>query len=246
MRALLILVALAAIPEHRAHAIAACAGRSGWGLAEGTVFPPKPRVIYFAPDWEAESLKKRTPSAAIDGKPVPVKVSWEVIAPDTVAVFAVDSSATGVLEVGWAADKATGTYATLGRYTIAAGKDPTEAHGTISRFHQAYHHSTVHEVADGLRVTVDVTATRFVARVRRDAKSPWQEIPIVAHTADGKSVAQLGELGCVQNFSVPILEAGIDLELTAELADGAKLPVKGLPAHVVLPPLPPGAEKSSP
>jgi hypothetical protein len=246
MRALLILAALAAIPETKAHAFMACGGASGFGLADGAKLPPKPRVVFFAPDWEASSLKKRAPVATIDGKKVAVTVSWEVVAPYTVAVFAVDSDRAGALEVGWPADKVAQQEPRLAHYAVVADRSPAEAHGTVTRFHQVFRHSTVHEEQDGLQIAVDVVATRFVARVRRDAKSPWQEIPIVGRTVDGKSAAQLGELGCVQNFSVPLLEAGVDFELTAQLADGTKLPVLGVPAHVVLPKLPAGTEHSQP
>jgi hypothetical protein len=59
------------------------------------------------------------------------------------------------------------------------------------------------------------------------------------------AAARQAARGSAANFSVPMLERGIDLELTAQLANGSAVKVK-LPAHVVLPPLPTGADVSSP
>lgn len=222
-----------------AGAIAACAHRSGWSLASGAKLPKHPTLAYFS-EARGGRLDPKEFHAAIDGKKVSVKVAIAAAAPYVLALVEVDSSATGKLAISYGADAPATTY------TIDAGfTAPKSATGTLDRFHQAFRHSTVHELEDGLAVVVDVPAIMFTARWRRDDKAPWQAMQLAARSSGGKQTAHLGELGCVSNFSVPILESGIELELVATLPDRSTLPVK-LPARVVLAPLPPGAPKSSP
>lgn len=231
--------------EEQAHAIAACTNGDGWSLASGATVPTHPRLAYFYDERKNAGLPK-TITAKLDGKPVAAKVTWTGAAPFQLAIIEIDSDKTGVLKLAWPESDTFYASEREATYTIAAKKLPAEAKATTRRFHRAYHHSTVHESDDGLEVVVDVPAIAFTAKWRRDDKTAWQTMELTANTVDGKQVARFGELGCSGNFATPMLEKGIDLELTALLTDGQRVKVTGLPAHVTLPKLPKDAPVSSP
>jgi hypothetical protein len=243
MRSFITLLAglgLVATHARDADAYSACARRAGWSLKPGTTLPKHPSLVFYS-ETRSAKLSIADFHAAIAGKSVPAKVTLVKAPPYDLAVVEIDSDKTGALTVSYGAD-APGVP-----YTIDASTTmPKEANGATSRFHQAFMHSTVHEEEDGLAIKVDVPAIRFTARWRRDDKAPWQtiELPSV-DDGTGRPTARIGELGCTRNFSVPLLESGIDLEIVATLPDRTTRPVK-LPAHVTLAPLPPGTPRSSP
>jgi len=249
LRIALALTCLVAI-EHRAHAIAACGNGEGWALAPGATLPVHPRLVYFL-DGRRGPPRNPKLDATIDGKAVPVKLTFAPAAPFQLAMIEIDSDLPGKLALTWGEGTQANGYfqpdARTAAYTIAAKlKLPAEAKGKSSRFHRAYHHSTVHESDDGLEVAVDAPAIAFTARWRRTDKDAWSTLEMTATTVDGHQVARLGALGCSANFDPAVLEKGIDLELEALLTDGKKVKVVGLPAHVVLAPLPKNAPQSSP
>lgn len=231
--------------EQKAHAIAACTDGDGWALASGATVPVHPRLAYFYDERKNAGLPK-TISAKLDGKAVTAKVTWTGAAPFQLAIIEIDSEKPGKLTLAWPALDTFYPSEREATFTIAAKKLPAEVKATTRRFHRAYHHSTVHESDDGLEVVVDAQAIAFTAKWRRDDKTAWQTMELTANTVDGKQVARFGELGCSGNFATAMLEKGIDLELTALLADGQRVKVSGLPAHVLLPKLPKDAPVSSP
>lgn len=247
IRIALVLACLVAA-EHRAHAIAACGNGEGWSLAPGATLPVHPRLVYYVDLRMQASQSGASIKATIDGASVPAKLTFRKASPYELAVVEVESDKPGklVLEWGKATAAASFWHGANATYTLAKRTLPAVANATTSRFHRAYHHTSVHESDDGLAVRVDVPAIAFTARWRRDDKQDWQTLELTAVTIDGHQVARLGELGCSSNFTVAILEQGIDLELDALLPDGSTRKVRGLPRHVVLPPLPKDAPRSSP
>lgn len=246
----LALVALATIVglERRAHAYAACMAGEGWALPDGAVVPPRAKLVYFIDARIGLLADPPKVIAKIAGRRVPAKVSVLAAPPYDLVLVEIGSARAGKLELTWDARGGPSWRVPRHRasYRVRTGAARRDASGTWSRFHVAYQHSTVHELEDGLAVAVDVPATRFVASWRRDATLPWTTMQLTAVTRDGKQVARLGALGCNANFAVTVLERGIELRLVAVLPDGAELPVKGLPARIVLPRLPPGAPMSTP
>ena len=248
--AFLVGLALVAV-EHRAHAIAACGDGEGWALAPGATLPTHPHLVYYIDGRRTTGPQKPTITATIAGATVPVKLSFLAAPPFQLAMLEVDSDKPGALVLTWGeGTKDNGYFQPSERtaaYTISAKlKLPAQAKGTSTRFHKAYHHSTVHEIDDGLEIAVDVPAIAFTARWRTSDKDTWSTLEMTASTVDGHQVARLGSLGCSANFQTTLLERGIDLELSALLPDGKKVVVAGLPAHVVLAPLPKTAPQSSP
>lgn len=227
--------------ERAAHAISACGGETGWALPAKSVVPVHPRVVLYMPDFEAKRLPQ--PITKINGKVVPATLTT-VDGPQVMAIIEVDSDKTGTLKITWSESNYPPPPTVT--YTIKKAKPVTAVTGTFSRFHQAYRHSTVHELEDGLEVAVTAKAVRFTVKWRRDANTAWQTLEVPAMTRKSKQVLHLGEIGCNRNFAVSMLSAGIDLELTAILADGSAIAVTGLPAHIVLPALPKDAAQSSP
>ncbi len=227
--------------ERAAHAVSACGGQTAWALPAKSVVPVHPRVVLYMPDHEATRLPQ--PIAKINGKVVPATLTTVFAGPQVMAVIEVDSDKTGTLKITWSeADYPPPTVT----YSIKKAKAVTAVTGTFSRFHRAYRHSTVHELEDGLEVAVNAKAVRFTVKWRRDASTAWQTLDVPALTRKNKQVLHLGEIGCNTNFAVSMLTTGIDLELTAILADGSAIAVTGLPAHIVLPALPKDAPQSRP
>lgn len=247
---LLVGLAVTVTAERRAHAIAACGNGEGWALAPGASLPVHPHLVYFI-DGRRGAPANAKLEAKIDGKPVPVKLSFAAAPPFQLAMIEVDSDRPGKLILKWGEGTQANNYfhpaEAVATYTIAPKLAlPAEAKAKSARFHRAYHHSTVHESDDGMEISVDVPAIAFTARWRRTAKDAWTTLELTANTVDGHQVARLGSLGCSANFDTTVLEKGIDLELEALLTDGKKVKVAGLPTHVVLAPLPPNAPQSQP
>jgi hypothetical protein len=225
-----------------ARAISACGGRSGWSIKSGTKLPKHPTLAYYAQSRRGRFDPKEI-HASIAGKSVAVKVTSVAAPPYEVALVEIDSDKTGTLSVSYGEDAPATTYTIDASTTL-----PKDVKGWTERFHAAFHHSTVHEEEHGLAVRIDrdTPAILFTARWRRDDKAPWQTITMPAENDDGRPTARLGELGCKSNFSVPLLESGIDLELDATLPDRTTRTVKLPTAHVKIAPLPSGEPRSSP
>lgn len=245
MRALLVAVVSLVVGARAAEANSACGGMEGWSLPSKSTVPVHPIIAFYTDARMFKTTPVPTPIAKINGKDVPAKVSLVTMAYGSQAMVLVeiDSPKTGTLKISWgdahnAPDPVT--------YTIKKQKPPKTVTGKWSRYHVAYRHSTVHELEDGLEVRVNAKAVRFRVKYRRDDQTPWQTQEVPAMTKDGKQVLHLGEVGCSANFFVGLLTLGVDLELTAILADGTELPVTGLPARIVLPALPADAAQSEP
>jgi hypothetical protein len=239
------LVVLALLVGRQAGANSASCRSDGWGVASGSTLPVHPRITFYA-DSDYKLPKRARVVAKLDGKDVATKVTYQAAAPFDIATIEIDSDRTGTLELAWQTRSMTLQHPTA-TFTIAPKLAmPSEVHGTASRFHRAYHHSTVRESWDGLAVAVDANVIEFEVRWRRDASSAWTTLDVPGSTLEDSNVLHLGEISCTVNFDVPTLERGIDLELSAELADGRTLAVTGLPSHVKLDPLPAGTPVSSP
>lgn len=235
------------IAARDAGAIAACGNGEGWALASDSTVTSHPRLVYYFDARMYTAAHPPTVKATLDGKPVVTKVSFSAAVPYELVTIEVDTDKGGKLALAWQENPSGWSPRRNATYKIDPKlKLAKEAHGTSARFHRAYQHSTVHESEDGLAITVDVPAITFAARWRLDDKATWQTVDLTAITVDGHQVARLGELGCMGNFQAAILERGIDLELSATLVDGSTVVVVGLPAHIVLAPLPKDAPKSRP
>jgi hypothetical protein len=229
-----------------ASANSACTNGEGWALADGTTVTAHPRLVFYS-DVRGGGNPKLTVTATLDGKPVKATVSFSAAPPFALAVIDVDTDRAGKLAITLVPDP--GSYARTQKASYVI--DPklklgNEAKGTTSRFHQAYRHSTVHELDDGLAVTIDQPAITFSMKWRTDDKAQWSTTEMTALTIDRHQVARIGNLGCSSNFLPSLLEHGIDLELTATLVDGSTIKVTGLPAHYTLPKLPADAPQSVP
>jgi hypothetical protein len=213
-----------------AHAIAACYTNQGFAPSEDTALPPHARVVYYTDS----NSTRRAPTATLGGKPVELKISILKSAPYTFTVMEVDSDKTGKLVITFP-EGATATY------TIAKEAElPKEIPVITGRFVRHMHHTTVKENFDGLAVRLPAGTPAIMAHVklRRDDKAPWSEydVPVAPHDfQDKRPVIRMGELGCTQNYTVALLENGVDIEATITLVDGTTRPAKDLAAHVTLP-----------
>ncbi len=211
---LLLALAIAVASAHTAHAYSACNAGSGLVPKPGATIPPHARIVAFTT--QAWRKMEPAPTATIDGTPVKVELTRASSAPYRFAVIDIDSDRTGALELTWLGAKHD--------YTVAATNLSHDAHATTNRYHSKIPHSTVNEVFDGLAIKVDVPAVSAHVKLRRDDKAAWTEldVPVV----DGQ--IQIGRLGCVDNYSPDLLEAGVDLDITLTFADGKTAPLKGI------------------
>lgn len=246
MRAALVLAivaTLAVIEVRTAQAFSACGGQTDWALPAASKVPVHPHLVLYADARDVAHRPLPQPIAYINGKEVTAKLTTIAAGPQVIAVIEIDSEKTGRLKIIWSQADFPPPSVT---YTIEKQKPVTVVTAKTSRYHVAYHHSTVHELEDGLELATDAKVTRFTVKWRRDANTAWQTLEVPALTRKKRQVAHLGEIGCVSNFFVSMLESGIELELTAILADGSAVPVSGLPTRIVLPKLPADAEQSYP
>jgi len=232
-----------------AGAIASSCRSDGWGVADGATLPVHPHITFYADSAQPLERLQAHFVAKIDGKVVPAKLTFARAKPFTIVTIEIASDRTGKLDVAWQSTPSDALYLEhqSASFTIAANQAmPTALHGTTSRYHRAYEHTSVHESWDGLAVKVDATVIAFSVRWRPDPSFLWNTLVVPGATLEDSNILHLGEISCVQNFDVPTLERGVDLELTAQLPDGRWLPVGGLPSHVVLAPLPRGTPVSRP
>lgn len=237
MKALLLLIvgfALAITDARPAHAIAACNNNYGLAPRTGATLPPKAKLVAFT---DIESWGSHAYSATLDGKPVTLKVTKKKIAPYYLTELEVESDKGGRLNIYAGTDTKDKPIAT---YTVKAGVAlPKEIIATTRRFTQNIQHSTVQELFDALAIDFgDAPAILAHVKIRRDDKAPWSEFDVPIHAAHrmepAKTKVLIGTLGCTSNYTVGLLEQGVDLEVTALLPDGNQVPVK-LPRRVTLP-----------
>ena len=219
---LLLAIAIAMASAQSAHAYSACNGGSGTVPKPGTTIPPHARIIVYTT--QAWRKMDPAPTATIDGKPVKLVVAQTSSAPYRFAIIDVDSDRTGALELKWLDGKEA--------FTVAATKLSYDAHATTSRFHRKIPHTSVMEIFDGLSIKLDVPAVSAHVRLRRDDKAAWSELDVPV--LDGE--IQIGKLGCVDNYSPDLLEAGVDLDIALTFVDGRTAPLKGI-AHAAIPKL---------
>ncbi len=240
MKALLFLLvglALALTNTRPAHAIAACNNNYGLAPRTGVTLPPKAKLVAFT---DIESWGAHEYSATLDGKPVKLKATKKKIAPYYLTELEVESDKGGTLNIYAGTDTKDRPLAT---YLVKAGAAlPKEIAATTRRFTQDIQHSTVQELFDALAIDFgDAPAILAHIKIRRDDKAPWSEfdLPVHAntHLEKNTSTALIGALGCKSNYTVGLLENGVDLVVTAMLPDGKVVPVR-LPARVALPRLP--------
>lgn len=237
MKALLVLALFAAALAPRpAHAFSACNNNDGFAPRKGVVLPKHARLLAFG---DRKSRADWKYSATLAGKPVPLKVTKMSVAPYYMTQLEVDSDNIGTLVI-YQGDKQT-TASEVARYEVKANAGlPKEVAGTPRRFTRNIQHSTVKELYDVLAIDFDDATPAILAtiKIRRDAAGAWSTFDVPVNTGDfmdTRTSVRIGALGCTSNYTVGLLEQGVDLELTVTLADGSKRPVK-LPAqHVTLP-----------
>jgi hypothetical protein len=223
------------IARSSANAVSACGNNSGYAPRANLVLPQRPRVVYFD---DQSDPGDETPAffARIGGKTVPIKVTTTHSDPYTFHVIEIDSDKTGKLEIGEIYDDK--KYVAI-RYKIkASAQVPTALAGATKRFHQDVRHSTVSELFDGMAVALDdkTPALTVHVKLRRDASSSWYELdaPVIpGDWMDAHTVVKLGKLGCTANYTVDLLEKGVDIEMSATMVDGTTVPID-LPQHVSL------------
>jgi hypothetical protein len=235
MKLAFVAVVVMAVHAPPAHANSACAGEVGWSPQRGDELPPRAHLVYWANRRGDDDPKSLV--ATIDGKAVAVKQKTIDATPYRLTLIEIESDRTGKLSIGW--KNATDGYVrdvSLATYTVKAKVAyAKEATATTRRYHRKIPHSTVREVFDGLAIAVDTPAILAHVKLRRDAQAAWNEIDSPLTEADGRTI-RIGELGCTRNYSPPLLENGVDLEVDLTLPDGSRVHVKDL-AHVVLPKL---------
>lgn len=236
MKALLLVIvgfALAISDAHPVHAFAACNTNYGFAPRTGAVIPPKATLVAFT---DLQGWANHELTATLDGKPVALKATRKKIAPYYLTELVVESSKAGTLKVYRGTDTKDQPVAT---YEVKAGVAlPKEIAATTKRVTQDIQHSTVKELYDALAIDLgDAPAVSAHVKIRRDDKAPWSEfdLPVHAnHFLDKKAAHVLiGALGCTSNYTVGLLESGVDLEVSAMLPDGKLVPVK-LPKRVTL------------
>ena len=232
--AIIISAAVVMLAPRPALAFRACSAE-GIAPLSGTTVPPNAQVAYHS-DSSIPDVK-----ATLDGKPVALK---RTVLPGSagikVVVFEVQSKATGALEL------VTTRGQVLAQYTVAKVKLPSEVPVTSEQMYRPGTWGTGRTPYnfDGLAIHLpkDVPAIYAHVKIRRDDKAPWSELDVPVHMAYSKVGNDLqvwiGEVGCTSNYSRELLEKGVDLEVTIGLTDGTRLPVKGLAAHLTLPPRP--------
>jgi hypothetical protein len=229
----LIAFALAITDARPAHAIAACNNNFDIAPRSGAVLPPKAKLVAFA-DMESWSTHKYT--ATLDGKPVAMKATKRKVAPYYLTELEVDSAKAGTLKV-YRGTEAKGEP--LATYTVKAGAAmPKEIAATTRRYTENIRHSTVTELFDALAIDLgDAPVILAHVKIRRDDKASWSAFDVPVHANNRleptKVKVMLGALGCTSNYTVALLENGVDLEVTAMLPDGSSVPVK-LPKRVTL------------
>jgi hypothetical protein len=215
-----------------AHAIAACNNNEGFAPATGTTVPPHARLVYYTDHWRDPAFV-----ATLDGKAVKVKVTELPSGSSTrLVLLEIDSAKTGTLKVG------IGTWTALTLKVAKAVASPKEVPVTIGRFQQNIQHSTVKEDFDGLAIRLPANTPAISAHVklRRDGAGAWTELEVPVSPRDfddPRPVIRIGQLGCTQNYSVALLNSGVDIEATLTLVDGTTRPAKDLAAHLTLPPV---------
>jgi hypothetical protein len=235
MRLLLLLSCLTAAlfaEPHTAHAYSACDNNDGLSPRDGAALPPRAKLVAFS---DRKSSQSYAYVATLDGKPVKLKLTRSHVAPYYLTMIEVDSDQVGKLVV-FQGTKSEGEP--LGTYTVkATAPMPKEITATTQRFTADIPHSTVKERFDALAIDLaGAPAVLVSVKLRRDDKAAWSEfeLPVHSNGPDGVKVL-IGELGCTSNYTVGLLEQGIELQLTAMLPDGKRIPVK-LPAkRIVLP-----------
>ena len=236
MHALVVVLGLAvAFSEARpAHAYSACNNNYGLAPGTGSTIPPRAKLVAFA---DMKSWSNFQYQATLDGQPVKLKLTRRNIAPYYLTEIEVDSAKAGTLAIFQGTDTKGTPLAT---YTVKAGAPmPKEIAGTTRRYTQNIQHSTVDELFDALAIDLgDAPAILAHVKIRRDDKAPWSEFDLPVHATHRmeptKTKVLLGALGCTSNYTVGLLEQGVDLEITAMLPDGKQVPIK-LPKRVVLP-----------
>lgn len=239
MKALLLVAGLALVltDSRPADAFAACNNNYGLAPRTGATLPPKAKLVAFT---DLQSWSTHQYTATLDGTPVNLKVTKKVVAPYYLTELEVGSNRAGTLKVYAGTDTKDKPMAT---YTVKAGAVmPKQIAATTQRFTQNIQHSTVKELFDALAIDFgDAPAILAHIKIRRDDKASWSEfdLPVHAntHIAKKASLALIGELGCKSNYTVSLLEAGVDLEVTAMLPDGTSVPVT-LPKRVTIPKAP--------
>ena len=226
-------VALTLLAAHGSPALAAsaCTDNVGWSPAPKQTLPTHARVVFFNDGRGGSASDDSKIVASIGKKAVKTKITHLKSAPYDLTIIEIDSDRTGELSVGFGDDD-------LVTYTVGKVSMPKQVAGKVARFQREYRHTSVREKYDGLSLHLPPGTPAVTAhiKIRRDDKAKWSELDVPITPDDATKVPSIwiGELGCVSNYTVALLEAGVDLDVTVTLADGTTRAVT-VPAHVALP-----------
>lgn len=250
-------VALAlALPLVLAGARAATAGPwcsedvGGWSPRIAVV-PPRAHVVYASgllyyakqrhpAGKEGEALADMAMTATIGGKPVELVVAKSETPSVSFIAFDIASDAAGPLAIAFTdRDK---SVALAGKFVVDPAWAPPAAVALVAAkpFTRAVimMRAADDHLVHGAELELDADATDYTGRWRRDAKDGWHalHLPALAARTAGHTLVDLGETHCAAATVPPaLLAAGIELELTAHLANGKTLPVGKIPRPLVVP-----------
>lgn len=241
LRAFLPLVPLLLVAaiSHRAEAGPSCGNLAMFGPSEAAVLPPGPTIAfgledsYYGGKRKARARPKKV-TATIDGKPVGLRVRDVSMGDGVLRFLTVQSKRAGKLEL-WMYDPYTQGLVNAATYTIAeTTESPTAATGTLRRTTDR-RLGPYRYIGEQLAISVDVPAIAFSLRWR-SPKGAWKTRMLPVNVENDQSEARLGATICGMSRNLPagVLEAGIEVELTAFLPDGKKLVVGDLPNPVVM------------
>lgn len=239
LRALLV-VLLVCAAHPAAEAGPYCGGAAQFG-PEGGELPPGPTLAFGTEDVyyrrkRQERARPMTLTATIDGKRVGLRTRDVSLGDGVLRFVTVQSKRTGKLEL-WTIGSQSKVRVSVAEYVITDRAElPTKATGTVRRARDSTLDLYRLGRATQLAIRVDVPAIAFSLRWRTP-KGAWKQRMLAVTTDEGHTEARLGETICGLSENVPmdVLAAGIEVDLTALLPDGTKLPVGGLPNPLVMP-----------
>jgi hypothetical protein len=216
-----------------------CGGAAMFAPAETTTLPVGPTIAFATehPYYDGKRTGRARPmalTATIDGKRVGLRTRDVAMSDGVIRFVTVTSRRSGKLEL-WTRDRFSNERVIAAEYTIDDAADrPTTATATVLHT-QDQRLGPYHRIGDQMAIRVDVPATAFELRWRH-AGGTWHERSLPATVEDGHTDARLGETVCGFSSNLPAAElaTGIEVELTAILADRSKLPVTGIANPVVM------------
>lgn len=230
-----------------ASANAACSNSNVLTPKSGASLPPSPQVVLFGTDEPAMDYIAR-----INGKEVSLDTEDFNAGAFYMKLIKIHSDAAGKLKIYelWPSGaREDAEERLIASYTIKKKlKVAEKVAAKAAPLFRDLQDSTVKETYDALAIDLgaEKLAIRATVKLRRDAKSEWQtlEVPVVqGDSVDKRTAIRVGQLGCAANYSVALLRAGVELEVSLWMVDGSEVAL-ALPARYQLPA--PPAKPSAP